>query len=153
MKRLTLLLAFLATLLLFGCDTFNRRAQEKASTFERLSPEEREKLKRGEIAVGNSPDMVYIALGRPDAKRESSTAQGHEMVWTYNTYHREFEGNVHTGYRRFVVWNPQIKRYVVFYQPVYADVYSEHEEENIRVKFVDGKVTEIEQPKPPAGKK
>jgi len=150
MKRFALLLVSLTAFLLSGCDTFNRRAQEKASTFERLSPDEREKLKRGEIEIGNSPDMVYIALGRPDAKRESSTAHGHEMVWTYNTYHREYEGDVHTGFRRYVVWNPQIRRYVVFYEPVYAEVYSDHQEENIRVKFVDGKVTEIEQPKPKA---
>jgi len=153
MKRFALLLVSFAALLLSGCDTFNRRAQEKAPTFERLSPDERAKLKRGEIEIGNSPDMVYIALGRPDAKREFTTARGHEMVWTYNTYHREYEGDVHAGYRRYVVWDARIRRYVVFYEPVYAEVYSEHHEENIRVKFIDGKVAEIEQPKPPAERK
>lgn len=152
MKRFSLLLVSLAAMLWSGCDTFDRRAQEKAATFERLSPEERAKLKRGEIEIGNSPEMVYIALGRPDQKRESATAKGHEMVWTYNTYSREYEGNVRTGYRRYVVWDPQLRRYIVFHEPVYADVYSEHSEENIRVKFVDGKVVEIEQPKPPGQK-
>lgn len=150
MKRPFLFLAFASVLLLSACDTFERRSHEKAATFERLSPEERAKLKRGEIEIGNTPEMVYIALGRPDKQHESTTPKGHEMVWTYNTYHQEYEGNVHTGYRRVVVWDPGIKRYVVFFDPVYADVYSEHSEENIRIKFRDGKVVEVEQPKAPA---
>lgn len=150
MKRSALLLVSLFAILVSGCDTFDRRAQEKASTFERLSPEERAKLKRGEIEIGNSPEMVYIALGKPDQKRETATAKGHEMVWSYNTYHNEYEGSVPAGYRRYVVWDPGLRRYVVFHQPVYTDVYSEHREENIRVKFIDGKVVEIEQPKPSA---
>lgn len=152
MKRSLLLLATLTALLLSACDTFERRAQEKAATFEQLSPAERAKLKRGEIEMGNTPEMVYIALGRADEQHEKTTPTGREMVWTYKTYHQEYEGNVHTGYRRVVLWDPGLKRYVVFYDPVYAEVYSEHSEENIRVKFHDGKVVEVEQPKGPAGR-
>lgn len=149
MKRfpfLILLLAFVA--LLAGCSTFERRAEEKAATFETLSPEEREKLKRGVIELGNTPDMVYIALGRPDQTRETETAdKGRETVWIYNRYHQEYEGNIHTGYRRVLLYDPHRKRYVVFYDPVYTDVYSEHQEEHIRIVFRDGKVAMVEQPK------
>ncbi|HWL17307.1 MAG TPA: hypothetical protein VNR00_16995 [Opitutus sp.] len=150
MKRLILLPLLLVATLLAGCDTFDRRSKEKAATFESLSPEEREKLRRGVIELGNTPDMVYIALGRPDQRRESDTGQGREMTWIYNTYHREYEGNFHSGYRRILVYDPVRKRYLVYYEPIYTDVYSEHEEEHIRIIFRDGRVVAIEQPKPRA---
>lgn len=147
MKSALLFSLSLLTLALVGCDTFDKRSQEKASTFASLAPEEREKLRRGVIEVGNTPDMVYIALGRPDEKRDTTNAQGKETVWIYNTYHQEYEGNIHSGYRRILVFDPVRRRYTVFFEPVYADVYSEHTEEHIRITFVNDKVTSIEQPK------
>ncbi len=147
MKKASLFLPALLVLALAACDTFESRSHEKAATFESLSPAEREKLKRGVIELGNTPEMVYIALGRPDEKHESTTTSGVETVWTYDTYHQEYEGNIHSGYRRILVWDPRLKRYFVFYDPVYTDVYSEHKEENIKIKFKNGKVTEVEQPK------
>lgn len=143
---------FLVSLLLFtlaftGCDTFERRSHERASTFASLAPAEQEKLRRGVIEIGNTPDMVYIALGRPDETHETSTAEGRETVWIYNSYHQEYEGDVHTGYRRILVFDPARRRYTVFYQPVYTDVYSEHTEERIRITFKNDKVAIIDQPK------
>ena len=140
-------LTLLTLAFMVGCSTFERRSQEKASTFASLAPEEREKLRRGVIDIGNTPDMVYIALGNPDEKHETTTADGRETVWVYNSYHREYEGNVHTGYRRILVYDPARKRYTVFYDPVYADVYSEHREEKIRIIFKNDHVSVIEQPK------
>lgn len=147
MNKAYLFPAALLVLALASCDTFERRSHEKAATFESLSSAERDKLKRGVIEIGNTPEMVYIALGRPDEKHESTTAGGNELVWVYNSYHEDYEGNVHTGYRRVLVWDPRLRRYFVFFDPVYTDVYSEHTEENIRIKFKNGKVAEIEQPK------
>lgn len=146
MKKPFLVPLLLLALTLAGCDTFNRRSQEKAATFETLSPEEREKLRRGVIEVGNTPDMVYIALGRPDETRETTTEAGRETIWTYNTYYQEYEGNIRTGYRRHLVYDPVRKRYFVYYQPTYTDVYSHHEEEHIRIVFRNDKVAVIEQP-------
>ena len=147
MKNPFLFLALALTLILAGCDTFDRRSQEKASTFESLAPEEREKLRRGVIEIGNTPDMVYIALGRPDEVRDTATEDSRETVWIYNTYHQEYEGNIRTGYRRIVVFDPETKRYTVFYDPIYTDVYSHHVEEKIRVIFRNGGVVMVEQPK------
>jgi hypothetical protein len=137
-----------ALFLVAGCNTFEQRSQEKSSTFASLSPESKEKLKHGVIEIGNTSDMVYIALGAPDERHEKTTANGHETTWVYNTYHQEYEGNVHTGYHRRLVFDPAAKRYVVFYEPIITDIYSEHTEEYIRIKFVNDRVVEIEQPKP-----
>lgn len=140
------LLAVLLGVTLVGCDTFERRASQKAATFEALAPDQREKLRQGVIELGNTPDMVYIALGRPNETREKATPAGRETVWFYNSYYQEYEGQLNAGYRRFVVYDPGLRRYLVYYEPVYTDVYSEHEEEKIRVKFRDDRVVEIEQP-------
>lgn len=133
--------------LLAGCDTFERRSQQKATLFASLTPEQRDKLKHGVIEIGNSPDMVFLALGAPEEKLETTTAAGTETVWVYYSYHQEYEGNFQTGMRRHVIFNPATKRYSVYVEPVYSDVYSERTEENIRVNFRDGKVVQIEQPK------
>lgn len=146
MKLISPFLALLLGVALAGCDTFDRRAQQKAATFESLAPEEREKLRQGVIEIGNTPDMVYIALGNPDERRESATPDGREMVWVYNSYHQEYEGQFYSGYRRILVYDPRTRRYFVYHDPVYTDVYSEHEEEKIRIKFQNDRVVEIEQP-------
>ena len=139
-KPLQFLLPLLI-LALAGCSTFERRSEEKASTFAALSPEEREKLRRGVIEIGNSPDMVYIALGKPDETRETATPEGRETVWIYDRRLKEYEVN-RGGLRGR-------KRYVVFFEPVYTDVFSNHTEENIRIVFRDDRVVLIEQPKSP----
>lgn len=143
-------LVLLLAALLGGCNTFERRSQEKASTFAALTPAARDKLKHGVIELGNTPDMVYIALGEPDEKRESASAQGRRTTWIYHSYHEDYAGNVRTGVHRILLYDRAAKRYVVYYEPIYTDVYQERVEESIRVKFQDNKVVEIEQPKPPA---
>lgn len=152
MKKLPAFFAALALLaaVFAGCSTFESRSREKAATFASLSPAEREKLKHGVIELGNTPDMVYIALGHPDERHESTNAQRRRTVWVYNSYFQDYEGSFHTGYRRFVVYDPIRKRYNVFFEPTYTDVYSEHEEERIRITFENGHVIAIEQPKSPA---
>jgi hypothetical protein len=147
MKTSFLIVLALLLLPLSGCNTFERRAQEKAATFDALDPEARAKLKHGVIEIGNTPDMVYIALGQPDQKRVTSNNRGQEETWIYNSYHEDFAGTVHSGYRRVLVYDHRTRRYYVYFQPVYTDVYREHTEENIRIVFKNGQVASIEQPK------
>ena len=148
MKFPLLVSAVLLSVALAGCDTFARRSGEKAAVFAALTPAQREKLKQGVIGIGDTPDMVFIALGRPDEKRETATAGGRETIWIYDSYHQEYEGNLQTGFHRLLVYDPVRKSYLVYYDPIYTDIYSERTEENIRVTFRDGKVAVIEQPKP-----
>jgi hypothetical protein len=91
--------------------------------------------------------MVYIALGPPDARHEKVTAKGGETTWIYKTYYEQYEGMEHVGYRRIAFFDPADHDYHVYYEPVSEPIYSEHEEDSIRVTFVNGKVTAIEQNK------
>ena len=147
MKTFSLLGAALFVSLLAGCDTFEHRSKEKAPVFASLTPEQREKLKHGTIEIGNTPDMVFIALGAPDEKLDTITADGLETVWVYYSYYQQYEGNLQTGIHRLMLYDVRRRTYSVYCDPVYSDLYSEQAEENIRINFRDGKVTQIEQPK------
>jgi hypothetical protein len=139
--------ALVLTVVLAGCSTIDSRIQEKSDVFAKLDPVTQSKLKQGIIDLGFTPDMVYIALGKPDEVRERTARGSHETVWRYNTYYERYEGTIHAGYRRFVYWDPYLRAYRVYYEPVYAPVYSEQKDTYIRVTFKDGKVAAIEQTK------
>jgi len=134
-------------LVLAGCNTIDHRISEKQDVFNRLDPQTQGKIRQGVVEVGYTEDMVYIALGPPDARYQKTTVKGDETTWTYKTYYEQFEGVEHVGYRRIVFFDPADHVYHVYYEPVSEPIYSEHEEDNIRVTFVNGKVTAIEQNK------
>jgi len=142
-----LVASFAAIAWLTGCDTFKSRSQEKASVYNALSPVTQKRLERGTIHVGDTPDMVYIALGNPDQRHEQTTMAGTETVWSYNTYWQQYEGTEWAGWRRVIVPAKDGRGYVVFHEPVTRDVYTTHVDEIIRVAFVRGKVTSVEQQK------
>ena len=142
------ILCFAVLLLaLASCNTIDSRISEKQAVFDRLDPQVQAKIRQGIVEVGYTEDMVYIALGRPDARHQKVTAKGDETTWVYKTYYEQYEGIAHVGYRRIVFFDPGTRVYHVYYEPVSEPVYSEHEEDNIRVTFVNGKVASIEQNK------
>ncbi len=151
MRLPTLLLSAALGLVVFsGCDTFENRAKQKAGVVTQLDPKTRAKLERGIIEIGQTPDMVYLALGTPDDEYETtSSTHGKEKTWIYNDYHQEFAGNHETGYRRVLVYDKNAKGYAVYLEPVYTNVYVDRAEEKIRITFRDCKVAVIEQPKAP----
>lgn len=145
-RRLLLSIVAVGALALTGCNTFESRAREKSQVFQALPPDTRERLHRGRINVGDSQDMVYIALGYPDEVREVTTAQGVQTLWIYRTYWQEYEGTEWVGWRRSVV---PLRRggYAVVHHPVTADVYATHADDTIRVTFARGVVAAVEQMK------
>jgi hypothetical protein len=140
-------LLLLGAALLGGCSTVQSRIEEKSAVFNSLTPEEQARLRQGVINVGDTSDMVYIAMGKPDDVRERTSASGIETTWVYKAYYHEYEGSRFLGYRRHVYFDPRIKAYRVYYEPVRQEVYSEREEEVATVVFKDGRVAVIEQAK------
>jgi hypothetical protein len=130
-----------------GCQTVETRIKEKPEVFASVDKATQDKIKQGIIDLGYTEDMVYLALGAPDQKRESITADDRKITWIYNTYYTRYEGNQMLGYHRRVYFDPYVKTYRVYYQPVFTEVYSDEKEERIRIVFKDGKVTMIEQAK------
>lgn len=151
MTRLSILFAALlgSLVLLAGCSTVEKRIAENQRLFASLDAETQAKLRARTVELGFSPEMVYIALGKPDSKSERTTAKGREQTWIYLTYYQEYAGQVLTHFRRVAVRDPKSGRVAVYIEPVYTSVYSQQSEEKLRVSFLDGKVVSIEQDKTP----
>lgn len=130
-----------------GCQTVDSRIKEKPEVFAGLDAATQDKIKQGIIDLGYTEDMVYLALGAPDQKREAVTAQDRSVTWIYNTYYNRYDGTAFAGYNRSLYFDPYLKTYRVYYRPVYADTYRTEKEERIRVVFKDGKVISLEQTK------
>lgn len=144
---ITLLALGIALTGLTGCNSFKRRAEKKADVFNALSPETQARLERKVINVGDSADMVYIALGEPDQKRTTVTATGETGRWIYSRYWQEYQGEAYGGFRREVVRDPKTGSYNVFLVPVSRPVYANHTQETVRIVFENGKVSQVEQAK------
>ena len=132
---------------LTGCQTVDDRIREKPEVFAQVDKVTQDKIKQGIIDLGYTEDMVYLALGAPDQKRESVTAAGRSVTWIYNTYYQRYDGTAFVGYHRRVYFDPFLNTYRVYYHPAYAETYRDEKEERIRVVFKDGKASVIEQTK------
>ena len=132
---------------LSGCQTVESRIKEKPGAFAKADLATQEKITQGIIDIGYTEDLVYIALGKPDQKRESVTESGRRITWIYNTYYDRYAGTAFVGYHRSVYFDPYLRAYRVYNRPVYADSYTQEKEERIRIVFENGKATAIEQAK------
>jgi hypothetical protein len=140
-KQSVLFSLFGAALLFSGCSTINSRINEKGSVYYSLDADSRARIAHGDIGIGFTPDMVYMALGKPDAKRFRTTADGSTETWSYGTYYQDAG---YVGYHRWGGWGPR-GLYRMYWEPVYAPYYRSQFDEQIRVTFRGGKVTTIDQ--------
>lgn len=147
MQRLLPFLLSVAALGLAGCSTIDKRIAEKSAAFATYPAEIQASLRQGLVEIGYTPDQVYIALGKPDDKRERITAQGREVTWIYHSYEEDYRGTALVGSRRLIAYDPVRKRNYVYWEPAVVDVYRGRIDERIRISFQDGKVTVIEQAK------
>ena len=129
-----------AALLLGACSTINRRINEKGAVFYSLDSATQAKIEHGDVALGFSPDMVYMALGRPDAKHYRTTADGATETWLYGTYYYD---SAFIGYHRWGGWGPR-GFYRMYWEPVYAPYYTYPAGADTRVTFQGGKVVSID---------
>jgi hypothetical protein len=147
-RRSSIIMAAAAAILLFsaGCNSFNSRARQMSGVYNSLNPSDQQRLQHGAIAVGDTPEMVYIALGNPDERRDITTADGTHTTWVYRTYWQQYEGTAWLGYRRVIVPTRDGRGYMVFHEPVTQDVYRTHVDDVIRVTFsTNGLVSQVEQ--------
>lgn len=116
-----------------GCKSVDDRIEENPDVFHELSAEDQERLRNRIAKIGDSPEMVRIAYGKPDKEESIITASGRERtVWTYHGQH-----HMRTGSRT--------------QPPVYGTVPVVHDYKVIdfvlaQVTFLDGKVVNLRNP-------
>lgn len=94
MRYLASLLLLATALLLAGCESISTRARQHAATFNTLAPDVQQRLLAGEVALGDSPEMVEIAFGPPTDDRAILTTSGRvRRMWVYTTTKYMKEGS------------------------------------------------------------
>jgi hypothetical protein len=148
MKRTLIAACVLATaLLVAGCNTVDSRIEKRRAAFEQLAPEVQQRIREGKIALGDSPDAVWIALGRPDEVRRRETREGTDEVWIYSRAHIVNEGFTTIGYNRQVLRDSKGRIVAITLDPVYAHSNRIEVEPVLRLVFAKGVITEIEETK------
>lgn len=66
-----------------ACAGVDSRIASRRELFDSYPPEVQANLRHGVIEPGYTPEMVEIALGSPDEKRELTTEQATGEIWTY----------------------------------------------------------------------
>ncbi len=143
--RPTVLLLLAVTAVLAGCSTTASRIREKPEVFAALPAEDQARLRQGTVAIGDTPDMVYIAIGTPTRRQDKQVPAGRETTWIYRSYYERYDGDVFTGYRRRMGIDPRTGRRIIFLEPCYTEVYHAESEEHLRVTFENDRVTAIEE--------
>lgn len=139
-------LAALAVLVLAaGCvSTPERRIAKHPELFAGFAPGVQAQIRRGEIDIGFTPDMVRLALGTPSRVVVRKTAAGTVDVWLYTALrygtlvrpvptgytYRGRDGRIHHDYAMDAMDVGRSEEYVV-----------------LRIEFEDGKVRAIERMK------
>ena len=77
-----------------GCETdggIAARTREKSAAYATLKISEKRFIDKGIIAIGFTPDMVYMAMGRPSKVESKAYPEGDRELWTYSRYYPNYE--------------------------------------------------------------
>lgn len=153
-----LLLLWLAAALLLGaCATPQSRIERDPDAFQSLTAEQQALVKQGRVAIGFSEAAVALALGQPQRVSQRTDEKGKSTVWRYVDYDNGtissgfggfYGAGYYPGFAGFGAYGRPVGFYNGFYGPGITTIYTGNggvERERLRVVFVDGKVTAIEE--------
>ncbi|MGH7957043.1 MAG: hypothetical protein ACREH8_08525 [Opitutaceae bacterium] len=137
--RLSPALVTAATLLAgAGCIT------QKPTTSTSMEPAIRAKVEKGVIEPGFTPEMVYLALGKPSEPAESLADATTQGTWVYHDFNGNGRDIVKPGFRRHVVSDPAKKTDVIKTEPIDPAALPNLRANSLHVTFRDGRVVEIQ---------
>ena len=136
MKRCPFLLIVLATLLVAGCNSLEKRISAQQAQFDTWPADVREKIQAGRVDIGFTPEQVRVALGEPTRKYQRTTADGSSEVWAYAGGRVGLSLGIGVGTAR---GSSAYAGGVAYEPPTYGA-----DDEAVRVVFEDGKVTSVE---------
>jgi hypothetical protein len=133
MSRSLRLLPVLALAWLTGCSSPDSRIKANRAAFDALPAETQAKIREGKIEVGYTPELVIMALGKPDRSYTRTSAAGQSEVWAYRDKGPGFSFGVGVGGYGSGVGGG-----------VGVSTAGDRDEDKMRVIFEAGKVAAIE---------
>ena len=124
---------------LAGCTSPAERLRQNPNALAGVDAATRAKISRGEIAVGFTPEMVRIALGKP----LDIVHRGTDEQWLYRDHPRNPNDYISGGFRHRVEYDPVNRVNVTTVEPVDARLFPSLRTHTIRVTFRDGRVAAI----------
>ena len=128
------------TLMLAGCSTVVSRVEQHSTLFESLDRQTQAVLLNGQAEIGYTMDMAYIAFGAPNELRRQQTETGNSITWIYQypgllDYHG-------TSAHSYSLFSHRLGGY--HYSPHHPYHGSHAVRDYLRIVFVDGRITSIE---------
>ncbi len=145
MKTLLSITSLISLILFSGCvSTPQTRIDGNPNLFASFTAEQKEKILKGEVALGFTPDMVLMAAGSPDKLATRRTAQGTSEVWTYLSYAPHPIS--YAGYHNYFSYNSGYHCYVrqPYSYPGWGITYATVSEEKLVVELRDNEVVSFE---------
>lgn len=93
--------AALGALLLAGCSSVDSRIGKNRAAFEAYPAPVQDKIVKGQVDIGFTPDQVKMALGEPDRVFTRTTADGTTEVWGYREQKPRVSFGVGLGFGSF----------------------------------------------------
>lgn len=123
---------------LVGCNT--AKPPTSAAT---LEPTIRKKVEKGLIEPGFTPEMVYLALGKPTVPADGLADATRDGTWEYHRYNPDKRDFVRAGFRQRVVFDPSRRSDVIVTEPIDDKVLPHLRDSTLVITFRDGRVSEI----------
>src|SRR4051812_3341019 len=127
-----------------GCNNVATRMGDHPEFTAALNSEARDKIEHGIIEPGFTPEMVYLALGKPTSPPFVRVEQTRDGTWIYQDFRNERDF-IRAGFRQRIVFDPVRRSDVIITEPVDPRTHPELRESQLRVIFHDGRVAEIQQ--------
>jgi hypothetical protein len=139
MYRLITLVAAATAIFAAGCAT-----SRTPTTATRLEPKIRAQVEKGIIEPGFTPEMVFLALGKPNEPAESlvdATANG---TWVYHNFNGSGRDVLKPGFRRRVIHGSGRQSDVITTERMDEKNTPDLQANALYVTFRDGRVVEIQ---------
>ncbi len=127
----------LLAICLSGCVT------PKPTTATTLEPKIQAKVKRGIVEPGYTPEMVYLALGKPTSPKDNLVDATRDGTWVYENFVQNERDFIKAGFRRRVVFDPVKRSDVIVTEPVDPRLFPNLQPHSLHITFRDGRVSEI----------
>lgn len=143
MKTTACLVVWLS-LMLVGCESITTRIKERSSAFENWNSTTQERIRTGELKVGDNTDMVYIVLGSPDSTEVIPREDGSTLsIWNYPKLKQQFMTEETVGYEDHSEYNIATGERIHYQIPNRQKVYQNTKIRGMQVILRNGLVTSV----------